>query len=52
MLKRAFSLRKEVQDLMLSKEKSAHEFRDPQWMCDFGFFVDVNWAFERVKLSS
>jgi hypothetical protein len=37
-----FSLRKEVHNFMESKEKSVHEFQDPQWMCDFGFLVDFN----------
>jgi hypothetical protein len=41
MLNCIFSLREEVQDFRESKEKSVHEFQDPQWMCDFGFLVDV-----------
>jgi hypothetical protein len=41
MLTCIFSLRKEVQDLMESKEKSLHEFQDPQWKCDFEFLINI-----------
>jgi hypothetical protein len=40
MLKRFFFFfSKEVQDFPESKEKSVHQFQDPQ--CDFGFLVDI-----------
>jgi hypothetical protein len=36
-----FSVMKEGQYFMESKEKPVREFQDPQWTCEFVFLVDI-----------
>lgn len=34
---------------MESKEKSLHEFQDPQQMCDFGFLADITGHLNKLN---
>ncbi|XP_062970924.1 EPM2A-interacting protein 1 [Cynocephalus volans] len=40
-LKLIFSLRKEIEAFLISVGAAAIQFTDKQWLCDFGFLVDI-----------
>lgn len=41
-LKRVFDLKQEISIFMESKGKVVHQFKDPNWMADFGYLTDIS----------
>ncbi|GBP02948.1 General transcription factor II-I repeat domain-containing protein 2 [Eumeta japonica] len=50
MLKRFYELRNEIADFMQIKDKPLSELKDPKWICDLAFLVDLTGYLNDLNL--